>query len=177
MPLERIGSNGGNGASHEGHEPPCEDLVDLSRRVNGWESRLAVFIANVDNRMGQMLVAAGEAAGNSKNAARDAYAAKVAAEKVAARVYAPVNEVLEKYHDSVPPTDIEEPMTEITRMDIHSPSASLRRLREEQQRAEENAAKAAKVEQELKAAKAKFYVALAGIIVPLGLALAAWLSK
>jgi hypothetical protein len=168
QPLERIGSNGG---SHpEPHESPCDDLVSLRGRVNSWESRYAVFAAMIETRTGEMLRLAGEAAGNTKNAARDSAAAKHAAERAAARAYAPVNEVLEKYHDSVPPTDIEEPVSEITRTDIHSPSASLRRLREEQQ-------KAAKAERELKAAKAKLYVALAGIVVPLGLALVALLSK
>lgn len=175
-PIERIGTNGGNGASHD-HESPCSELSALQRHVYGQDARMSQFMATIDQRTGEMLQSNGEAAENAKNAARYAKRACDAAEKVAARVYAPVNETLAKYHDSVPPTDIAEPMTEVTRVDIHSPSASLRRLREEQQRAEANAAKAAKAEQDLKAAKTKLYLALAGIAVPLGLAIVAYLSK
>jgi len=98
--------------------------------------RIESYLRLLDKRFGQILQAAGEAAGNSKTAAREATAAHLSADKVAARIYAPVNKILEKY-DSTPPELLDVSDEDIlTSVAVNYPQLGERKIRFEQRRAE-----------------------------------------
>lgn len=152
--------NGGNGAMHES---PCEDLALVRETVRGQAADLAGQRANLhitQQQIGEMYTGIAEAAEHAKIASREATAARHAAERVDAKVFAPVNEVLAKY-SSAPPPDYDTDLQEKT--EVQHVSTLARRARE----AEREAERLAKIE-----ARSKLHLALVAAVVSIVMTLA-----
>ena len=132
-------SNGNGGAAM--HESPCEDLEMVRVDMRRQEASLATARANLSQtqqQVGEMLLGIGEAAEHAKNASRDAAAARRAAEKVEAKIFAGVNELVAKY-DSNPPEllDADDGQDIPTSTAIQVPHLSERKIRREQRKTAE----------------------------------------
>lgn len=123
---------GGNGADR--HDPPCDELRFVERRVDSQDQRIANHLAKIDRTVGQMLVAAGEAAENAKHAQHEATRAADSADAIRAVICAPANDMLAKYQSDPPVAlrDADE-ADEPTSVSIRVPHLAERRIRKEQQ--------------------------------------------
>jgi uncharacterized protein YfcZ (UPF0381/DUF406 family) len=99
---------GGNGASTEGHESPCEDLHLLSGKVNRQASDIASNrqeIRATQEQVGTILQGVGEAAEHGKNASREVHAMRGEIARFRELMHDPINRLVEHYqrHYSDPP--------------------------------------------------------------------------